>query len=165
MSLQSGSRSLSALAANMSIAAAGFSTHVLMPDGAVMGWGYAGEGILGYGTDTNVGDTAMSLPYTAGYVDTGTPLVSFAAGAGHLCGLTANGSVMCWGYAGEGQLGYGDTTNVGAGSDVPRTAGYVETRHELVQISAGYVAPGFGQVELCSELCSTFGMHDEPLVV
>jgi hypothetical protein len=32
-------------------------------------------------------------------------------------------------------------------------------------VSEHRVAPGLRQVEICPERCSTFGMHDEPLVV
>jgi len=40
------------------------------------------------------------------------PLVALGAGAGaqHTCGIRPDGSVVCWGYDDDGQLGTGATT-------------------------------------------------------
>ncbi|MFN7470018.1 MAG: RCC1 domain-containing protein, partial [Roseiflexaceae bacterium] len=39
---------------------------------------------------------------------TSTRFIDVVVGDNHSCGLKANGTVMCWGYNGEGQLGIGD---------------------------------------------------------
>jgi alpha-tubulin suppressor-like RCC1 family protein len=115
-------------------------SHVcgLTGNGSVMCWGSGSGGPLGYGSTSNVADTCLSVPYTKGFVNTGTPFVQIAAGGSHTCGLTANGSVMCWGLGSSGQLGYGKTNNVGDKNTTwPYTAGFVNTGTAFVQIASG----------------------------
>jgi alpha-tubulin suppressor-like RCC1 family protein len=70
----------------------------------------------------NVGDN--ELPYTAGFVDTGgLAMQGIAAGYQHTCAVTPDGSVMCWGNNGVGQLGLGHTNNIGD-NELPYTAGF-----------------------------------------
>ena len=40
---------------------------------------------------------------------TSTRFIDVVVGDNHSCGLKANGTVMCWGWNGEGQLGIGDS--------------------------------------------------------
>ncbi len=90
-------------------------------------WGFGAEGQLGYGYDAdnlNVGDNEH--PADVGYVLMGDRFVAqVAPGTNHTCILTINGNVMCWGEAGEGQLGYGNTLQLyepkipGQGGDDP----------------------------------------------
>jgi alpha-tubulin suppressor-like RCC1 family protein len=86
-------------------------TCVLLDTGFVRCWGYNGHGELGYGTTENVGD---GEPVTSqGYVNLGGRAVKLAAGLYHTCAVLTTGKVRCWGYNGYGQLGYGNTNNVG----------------------------------------------------
>ncbi len=97
------------------IATGDFHTCVLLDDGSVRCWGFGGDGRLGYGNTSNVGDTPTTTPDKVGPVNLGPGRTAKAitAGAGHTCALLDNGSVRCWGYNGNGRLGYGNTNNVG----------------------------------------------------
>jgi alpha-tubulin suppressor-like RCC1 family protein len=46
---------------------------------------------------------------TSNELTTSTRFVDVAVGDNHTCALKANGSVMCWGYNGDGQLGINDS--------------------------------------------------------
>lgn len=72
-------------------------------------WGYGGDGALGYGSTASIGDD--EVPAAAGPVDLGTASAvrAVAAGAVHTCALLADGSVRCFGFAGDGRLGYAGT--------------------------------------------------------
>ena len=85
----------------------------ILPDGALRCWGYGGDGALGYGNTFTIGDD--ETPATAGPVDLGTgrTAVEVAAGAVHTCALLDNGAVRCFGFGGDGRLGYGTTYSIG----------------------------------------------------
>lgn len=96
---------------------AGSHVCVVSDEGQVMCWGPAAEGQLGYGNTTGIADT----PGPAGNAVNGgmVPLpggrtaVAVAAGNAHTCALLEDGQVSCWGYDAYGQLGYGNTNNIG----------------------------------------------------
>ncbi len=54
----------------------------------------------------------------------GRTAVAISAGGAHTCAVLDNGTVRCWGFGGLGQLGYGNTTNVG-NAETPDKAGPV----------------------------------------
>ena len=100
-------------------------------------------GQLGYGDTTNVqdlnGKTQVMVLSTA-EITGGLTVTSLAAGDSHTCALLSNGKVRCWGLNADGQLGYGDTTNVGVTSDADiYTKGNVPIDQTLsvTQITAG----------------------------
>ncbi len=76
-------------------------------------WGDGASGRLGYGNVNDIGDT--ELPGSAGPVDIGTnrKAVAIAAGGDHTCAILDTGAVRCWGEGGLGQLGYGNTDDIG----------------------------------------------------
>ncbi len=51
------------------------------------------------------------------YPHTGFVTAALAAGIQHTCALQIDGTVVCWGYNGNGQLGIGSTTSVGISSE------------------------------------------------
>ncbi|RME92109.1 MAG: hypothetical protein D6767_03920 [Candidatus Hydrogenedentota bacterium] len=61
-----------------------------------------------------------------------------AAGAYHTCALFWNGKVRCWGRGAEGQLGYGNTNDIGD-NESPSSVGYVDVGGTVTQIVAGNV--------------------------
>ena len=94
----------------------------LLDSGAVRCWGYGYYGQLGYGSAIDIGDNED--PAWAGDVNVGAPVVQLAAGLNHTCALLYSGAVRCWGYGSSGQLGYGNTNNIGDNED-PASAGDV----------------------------------------
>jgi alpha-tubulin suppressor-like RCC1 family protein len=101
-------------------------------------WGYALQGELGYASTSNVGDN--EAPGSVGPVDLGAGRTATAitAGDGQTCAILDTGQVRCWGYGIDGQLGYGNTDNVGD-NETPGSVGPVNLGADrtAVAISAG----------------------------
>ncbi len=85
----------------------------LLPSASVRCWGYGADGALGYGDPRTIGDD--ETPAAAGPVELGAGRTSMALSAGsvHSCALLDDGTVRCWGFGGEGRLGYANTSGVG----------------------------------------------------
>ncbi len=124
----------------VAISAGGAHTCAILDDGSVRCWGYGGDGELGYGNTTSVGDS--QTPGSMGPVDLGPGRTAKAitAGAEHTCAILDDGSVRCWGYDAYGQLGYANTHNLG---DTPATTPgklgpvNIGAGHTAIAISAG----------------------------
>ena len=100
-------------------------TCVLSTEGGVKCFGRNSKGQLGYGHTDDIGDEANEMGDYLDYVDLGTDFVAshFAATGGvvnHVCVVSTENEVKCWGDNEDGQLGVGDTTNRG---DVSGTMG------------------------------------------
>jgi alpha-tubulin suppressor-like RCC1 family protein len=104
------------------VSAGGSHTCARLLNGKVRCWGAGTLGQLGYGNIASVGDDEH--PASAGDVLLGAAAKSLSAGIGHTCALTAADAVRCWGSAGSGQLGYGNTLTIG-NDEHPSTAGDV----------------------------------------
>ncbi|MGI8413706.1 MAG: hypothetical protein ACR2QA_14710 [Solirubrobacteraceae bacterium] len=89
-------------------------TCTILSNGSVRCWGYGSDGALGYGNATTIGDD--ETPASAGPVDLGAGRTAktISAGSYHTCVLLDDGTVRCWGFGGDGRLGYGNTNNLGA---------------------------------------------------
>ncbi len=118
------------------IAAGGYHTCALLTTGEVRCWGDAASGELGYGNTTRIGDN--ETPASAGSVSVGGSVAQIAMGNYHTCALLTTGAVRCWGSAESGQLGYGNTTNIGD-NETPASAGSVNVGGSVSQIVAGGV--------------------------
>ncbi len=121
----------------VAISAGDAHTCALMDDGSVRCWGFGGNGRLGYGNTTTIGDDES--PGTVAPVDLGgRPAVAISAGDAHTCALMDDGSVRCWGFGGNGRLGYANTTSIGD-NETPNAVGPVDlgSRRTAVAISAG----------------------------
>ena len=122
--------------------AAGFEhAAALFSNGIVKCWGYNYHGQLGYGDTNNRGDDPGEMGDNLLAVDMGTgrTAVQVAAGIHHTVALLDNGTVKCWGYGNEGQLGYenhtarGDNPNE-MGNNLPTVD--LGTGRTAVQIAA-----------------------------
>lgn len=116
------------------IAAGGWHSCALLAGGTVRCWGYNGGGELGLGHTNAIGDN--ELPSSAPVVDVGGTVVQIAAGSNQTCVLLATGTVRCWGFAGDGALGYANTIDIGD-NESPSAAGDVDLGGQAVQLAAG----------------------------
>lgn len=91
----------------------GYSSHMcaLIDTGDVKCWGYNGYGQLGYGHKNNIGDDEE--PVAAGSVPLGEKAVQLSLGSYHTCAILESGSLRCWGYGYDGQLGLGNIGDIG----------------------------------------------------
>lgn len=113
-------------------------TCALMVGGAVRCWGVGKGGRLGYGSQTDVGNSPTSSIIAAGDVPLGGKAVAVSAGESHTCALLVGGSVRCWGSGANGRLGYGNTRNVGDSPESSISAvGDVPIGGKATAISAG----------------------------
>ena len=109
-------------------------TCALFSGGDVRCWGRGEAGRLGYGNTNDVGDN--ETPASVGNVDIGAPAVKISAGGSHTCAILIDGKVRCWGSGAFGQLGYGNTENIGD-DEPPSSAGDVSLSGTALHISAG----------------------------
>jgi len=102
-----------------------FHTCAVLDDATVRCWGFGGQGRLGYANANSIGDD--ETPGSAGPIDIGSGRTARAISGGdrHTCALLDNGSVRCWGNASNGQLGYGNRTNIGD-DETPGSVGPVD---------------------------------------
>jgi len=107
------------------IAAGFYHTCALISDGTMLCWGYNSDGELGNGTTTG-----SSAPVTVSGLS-GLTVTAIAAGDYHTCALITNGTLQCWGYNSDGQLGNGTNNN----STTPVT---VSGLSGVTAIAAGY---------------------------
>jgi alpha-tubulin suppressor-like RCC1 family protein len=85
-------------------------------------WGYNNYNQLGYSSTESVGDN--ETPDSVAEVDVGDTVERIVGGTYHTCALTTSSEVRCWGYAGYGSLGYGNTEQIGD-NEAPSAAGTV----------------------------------------
>jgi hypothetical protein len=109
----------------------------ILDTGAVRCWGAGGTGALGYGNLDNVGDD--ETPASVGDVDVGGTVAEISLGSYHTCARLDSGTVRCWGDNTYGQLGYGNTFDVGGGGtySTPATAGDVDVGGKVIQLATG----------------------------
>jgi alpha-tubulin suppressor-like RCC1 family protein len=98
-------------------------TCVLQASGVVYCWGDNRFGQLGYNRTDNLGD---GEPVTSfGTVTLGGIATRIAAGGDHTCAVMQGGALRCWGRNDFGQLGRGNTANIGDNETVD-SAGNVD---------------------------------------
>ncbi len=87
-----------------SLAGGGYHACALTTKGAPKCWGYNGEGELGDNTRVN-----SAVPVAVYSLSKGVK--ALVAGSMSTCALTTKGTVKCWGYNGDGELGDGTTSS------------------------------------------------------
>ncbi|MEC7179127.1 MAG: hypothetical protein VXW28_07515, partial [Candidatus Thermoplasmatota archaeon] len=91
--------------ASSNLAMGRYHSCAIFDDGSIQCWGFNNQGQLGDGTTTDsTTPVAVSLP-------AGSTATALALGSFHSCAILDDGSAMCWGYNGDGELGDGTTTN------------------------------------------------------
>ncbi|MGI8944853.1 MAG: RCC1 domain-containing protein, partial [Thermoleophilaceae bacterium] len=105
------------------IAAGDAHTCAVLDNAAVRCWGFNGNGRLGYGNSQPIGDT--ETPGSVEPVVLGSGAKAIGAGRGHTCALLDGGAVRCWGFGGNGRLGYGNVEDIGD-DELPASAGPVD---------------------------------------
>lgn len=109
-------------------------TCAVLNSGDVTCWGYNVEGQLGYGHTDNIGDD--ELPSAAGVIDVGGRVATLGAGRAHTCAILEDGSLKCWGWNKNAQLGYGHTDNIGD-DETPATVGGVDVGGPVKSVGLG----------------------------
>jgi cysteine-rich repeat protein len=122
------------------LAAGSDHTCVLLETGKVRCWGRGNNlfgsngGQLGYGNQNNIGDN--ELPFNAGDVNVGGTVIQITAGSASTCALLTTGTVRCWGVGVVGNLGYGNTNDIGD-NELPSSAGNVNVGGTVIQLTVG----------------------------
>ncbi len=124
-----------------SLLAGGSHTCGIVSGGAAYCWGLNGNGQLGDNSTIN-----RTAPTPVSGTNTFTALaLSPAAGAGHTCGVSAAGTMFCWGHNQSGQLGDGSTSNRSAPTLV--SGGQI-----FASVAAGF-AHSCGRTAIGTTLC------------
>ncbi|MCZ6627014.1 MAG: hypothetical protein O7E56_02170 [SAR324 cluster bacterium] len=109
-------------------------TCALLARGRVRCWGRGDSGQLGYANTRNIGDDEPAS--AAGDVRLGGWAVQLSAGSRHTCALLTTGRVRCWGEGFYGQLGHGNSANIGD-DEHPASAGDLRLGAKALGIASG----------------------------
>ena len=93
-------------------------TCVMLDNSSIKCWGYNASGQLGLGNTNNRGDVTNEMGDNLLSIDLGSGKTARAISAGdsHTCAILDNSSIKCWGSNNSGELGIGDTENLGDNS-------------------------------------------------
>ena len=94
-------------------------TCAILDDGTARCWGLGGNGRLGYGSTGSITSAAAAGPIALGAGRTATAI---GAGYAHTCAALDDGAARCWGFGGNGRLGYSSASSIGD-NETPATAG------------------------------------------
>jgi alpha-tubulin suppressor-like RCC1 family protein len=94
-------------------------TCAILDNSAIKCWGLNDSGQLGQGNTINLGDNANEINPISKVIDLGAgrTVGGIAAGDDYTCAVLDNASIKCWGGNAFGQLGLGNTSNHGDGSN------------------------------------------------
>jgi alpha-tubulin suppressor-like RCC1 family protein len=99
----------------LAISAGDAHTCAILDNATIKCWGAGGNGRLGSGATTNLGDGAGEMGISLGIVDVGAgrTVRAISAGIAHTCAVLDNATVKCWGNGGSGKLGYENQDDIG----------------------------------------------------
>ena len=118
------------------IATGGVHTCVITIDQTQRCWGSNRHGELGYGHAEIIGDDEQ--PSSAGEVDLGgDKVIALALASESTCVLVAPDRVRCWGRDDFGQLGQGNTIDIGC-AELPGAVEPIDLGASITQSSAGF---------------------------
>lgn len=119
------------------IAAGGDTTCAILADDSLRCWGRNDFGQLGLGHTRTIGDDEQPSAASAQVTLDGTPAAVAVAGD-HTCVLLGTHAVRCWGGNLRGELGLGNTDNVGD-DELPTAASAITfvDKGAIVAITAG----------------------------
>ncbi|CAK8989903.1 Ultraviolet-B receptor UVR8 (Protein UV-B RESISTANCE 8) (RCC1 domain-containing protein UVR8) [Durusdinium trenchii] len=117
-------------------------THVcaILDDDSLKCWGSADYGRLGLGVTGFVGDEPGEMGDDLPAVELGRPVSGIALGGFHTCAVLDNGQMKCWGYGKLGQLGQGNTEDLGdAPDEMGENLPYIDlgSNRTAIQAAAG----------------------------
>jgi alpha-tubulin suppressor-like RCC1 family protein len=94
----------------------------ILGDGALVCWGGAGNGRLGSGGTSNIGDgtNEMGTKLAAVSLGSSSTAIAVSAGQAHTCVVFTSTEVKCFGNGGSGRLGVGNQNDLG---DLPSEMG------------------------------------------
>jgi alpha-tubulin suppressor-like RCC1 family protein len=93
---------------------AGFkNTCAILDNGKVRCWGLGTSGQLGYGNTKKIGDDETPASVRPVKLGKGRKAIAISTWGRHTCAVLNNRKVLCWGTGKYGQLGYGNTRNIG----------------------------------------------------
>lgn len=118
----------------LQVAAGWLHTCALMSDGSVRCWGAGQFGKLGTGTSEDIGDD--ETPASQAPIDLGGRAVYIAASRDHTCAVLDAGGVICWGLGENGQLGRGNTDNIGD-DETPGSVGPIDVGAAVTHVAVG----------------------------
>ena len=113
-----------------------YHTCAVLTDAGVRCWGFSGDGQAGYGNTNSIGDDEPPASVGPVNLGAGRTVRALAAGDYHTCAVLDDGGVRCWGFAFEGQLGYGNRNQIGD-TETPASVGTVEIGGTATAIAAG----------------------------
>lgn len=109
-------------------------TCALTSDGAVYCWGRGLFGQLGTGNTAIIGDDETPANQTP--LDLGGRVVQIASSEKHTCAVLEDGGVICWGLGEFGQLGRGNTENIGD-DETPGAGGPIDVGAAVARVATG----------------------------
>jgi alpha-tubulin suppressor-like RCC1 family protein len=107
-------------------------TCALLDDHSVKCWGEGENGQLGHGKTSD----QKSPPDDSINIGSGRTATAITAGDAHTCAILDNSSIKCWGLNDSGQLGQGNTINLGD------NANEINPSSKIVDLGAGRTVGG-----------------------